>query len=95
LPKGEEMVGDCRGSEGYWSNGSGSKESRVSGMQGKDPWLCQGELFKRCINESGGSRSIVDGGFGGCWGFIARDIRHALVMVMKGAVGEFTIPLMY
>ncbi len=87
MSKSKEMVGGSGGSCGYWSMGSGSKESRYSGMRDKGTWLRRGELFKRCIDESGGSRSSVDRG---AWGFcevIARDIRHGLVAVMKGAVG--------
>jgi len=64
-------------------------------MWGEDGWLCWGELFKRHIDESGGSGSPIDGGAGGFCRVIVRDIRHALVAVMKGAVGEFTIPVMY
>ncbi len=75
--------------------GSGSKESRLPGVWAKDGWLHQGEVFKRRIDESRGSGSSVDGRAGGFCGVIARDIRHALVAVMKGAVGEFTIPAMY
>jgi len=68
------MVGSGGGSCGYWSNGSRSKESRYPGTRGKDPWLCRGELFKRHINESGGSRSPIDGGARGFCGVIVRDI---------------------
>ena len=68
------MVGSGSGSCGYCSNGSGSKESRLSRTCGKHPWLCQGELFKRCIDESGGSGSAIAGGVGGFCGVIARDI---------------------
>jgi len=53
----------------------------------KDGWVWQGELFKRHIDESRGSGSSVDGGAGGFCGVIAREIRHGLVAVMKGAVG--------
>ncbi len=89
------MVGGSGGSCGYWSIGSGSNESRYSGVWGSEGWLRRGELFKRRINKSGGSRSPVNGGAGGFCGVIAREIRHGLVAVMKGAVGEFTIPPMY
>ncbi len=89
------MVGGGGRSCGYCSSGSGSKESRLSGMRGKDPWLHRGELFKRRIDESGGSGSSVNGRAGGFCGVIVREIRHGLVAVMKGAVGEFTIPAMY
>ncbi len=68
------MVGGSCGSCGSWSIGSKSKESRVSGTRGKDPWLHWGELFKRCIDKSRGSRSAIDGGAGGFCGVIARDI---------------------
>jgi len=68
------MVGGSSGSCGYWSMGSGSKESRQSGVWGKDGWLRRGEVFKRHIDESGGSRSSVNGGAGGFCGIIARDI---------------------
>jgi len=40
----------------------------------KDSWLWWGELFKRCIDESRGSGSPIDGGAGGFCGVIARDI---------------------
>ncbi len=81
------MVGGGGGSCGYWSMGSGSKESRHSGTWDKGTWLRQGELFKRCIDESGGSGSSVGGGVGGFCRVIAREIRHELVAVIKGAVG--------
>ncbi len=81
------MVGCGGGSCGYWSMGSGSKESRYSRTWDKGTWLRQGELFKRRIDESGGSGSSVDGGARGFCGVIAREIRHGLVAVMKGAVG--------
>src|SRR6266403_5830848 len=87
LSKGEEMVGGSGGSCGYWSIGSGSKESRHSGTWDKGTWLRQGELFKRRIDESGGRGASVDRGAGGFCGVIVRDIRHGLVAVMKGAVG--------
>jgi len=74
LAEGEEMVGGSCGSCGYWSSGSRSKESRLSGMRGKDPWLCWGELFKRRIDESGGSGSPIDGGARGFCGVTAREI---------------------
>ncbi len=67
--------------------GSGSKESRYSGTWDIGTWLWQGELFKRRIDESGGSGPSIDGGAGGFCGVIVRDIRHGLVAVMKGAVG--------
>ncbi len=89
------MVGGGCGSCGYWSMGSGSKQSRLSKMWAEGGWLRRGEVFKRRIDKSGGSRSSVDRGAGGFCGVIVRDIRHALVVVMKGAVGEFTIPAMY
>jgi len=95
LTEGEEVVGGGCGSCRYWSMGSGSKESRLSGVWAEDGWLRRGELFKRCIDESGGSRSPIDGGAGGFCRVIVREIQHALVAVMKGAVGEFTIPAMY
>src|SRR6266436_1204813 len=94
LPKGEEVVLGGGGSCGYWSMGSGSKESRYSGTQGEGGWLRRGELFKIRIDESGGSGAAVAGGVG-LWGLIASDMRHGLVTVMKGAVGQFTIPVMY
>jgi len=56
------MVGDngtC--SDGYWSMGSGSNESRYSGVWAKGGWLWRGELFKRHIDESRGSRSPIYG----------------------------------
>ena len=74
--------------------GSGSKESRYSGMRGEGGWDRRGEVFKRRIDESWGSGSPVAGGVG-LWGLIASDMRHGLVTVMKGAVGQFTIPAMY
>ena len=94
-PKGKEMVGNSGvSSNRYWSMGSRSKESRYSGVWAKDGWLQWGELFKRHIDESRGSRpSICRQG----WGFgrgIARVIRHSLVGVVKGAVVEFTVPAM-
>ncbi len=59
-PKGEEMVGDGGiSSDGYWSMGSRSKESRYPRVWAKDGWLRRGELFKRCIDESGGSRPSI------------------------------------
>ncbi len=58
------MIGFGDGSHGYWSMGSRSKESRLSGTRGKDPWLRRGELFKRHINESGGSGSSINRGAG-------------------------------
>ena len=94
LSKGEEVVLGGGGSGGYWSMGSGSKESRHSGMWGEGSWLRRGEVFKRRIDESWGSGSPVAGGVG-LWGLIASDMRHGLVAVMKGAVGQFTIPAMY
>ncbi len=94
LSEGEEMVFRGSGSGGYWSMGSGSKESRYSGIREEGAWLRRGELFKRRIDESWGSGSVIAGGVG-CGGFGARDMRHGLVAVMKGAVGEFTIPAMY
>jgi len=87
LSKGEEMVGGGGGSCGYWSMGSGSKESRYSGTWDIGTWLRWGELFKRRIDESWGSGPSVDGGARGFCGVIAREIRHGLVVVMKGAVG--------
>jgi len=74
--------------------GSGSKESRYSGMWGKGGWLRRGEVFKRRIDESWGSGSPVAGGVG-LWGLIASDMRHGLVTVMKGTVGQFTVPVVY
>ncbi len=56
------MVGGSSGSCGYWSMGSGSKESRLSRTRGKGLWLRWGELFKRRINESWGSGSPIEGG---------------------------------
>ena len=94
MSEGKEMVGGGGGSCGYWSMGSGSKESRHSGTWDKGTWLRRGELFKRRIDESGGSVPAVAGGVGVC-GVMAREMRHGLVTVMKGAVGEFTIPAMY
>src|SRR6266481_4534051 len=94
LSEGEEVVFGSGGSCGYWSMGSGSKESRYSGMRGEGGWLRRGEVFKRRINESQGSGSPVAGGVR-FWGLIASDMRHGLVTVMKGAVGQFTIPAMY
>src|SRR6266478_5651726 len=94
LSEGEEMVLSGGGSGGYWSMGSGSKESRYSGTWEEGTWLRRGELFKRRIDESGGSGAVVAGGVG-LWGLIASDMRHGLVTVMKGAVGQFTIPVMY
>jgi len=59
-PKGEEMVGNSGvSSDGYWSMGSRSKESRYSGVWAKDGWLWWGELFKRHIDESRGSGSLI------------------------------------
>ncbi len=81
------MVGGGSRSCGYWSMGSGSKESRYSGTWGIGSWLCRGELFKRRIDESWGSGSSIDGRAGGFCGVIVRDIRHGLVAVMEGAVG--------
>ncbi len=81
------MIGGGGGSCGYWSMGSGSKESRHSGMWDIGTWLRWGELFKRRINESRGSGSSVDGGAGGFCRVIVRDIQYGLVAVMKGAVG--------
>ena len=95
MSESEEVVGGSGRSCRYWSIGSRSKESRYSGMWDRGTWLRRGELFKRRINESGGSRSSVDGRARGFCRVIARDIRHGLVAVMKGAVGEFTIPAMY
>ena len=80
------MVFGGGGSCGYWSMGSGSKESRYSGMWGEGGWERRGEVFNRRIDESWGSGSSVAGGVGFC-GVIARDMRHGLVAVMKGAVG--------
>ena len=65
--------GGCR-SCGYWSMGSGSKESRLSEMWAEGGWLHWGEVFKRRIDESRGSGSPIDGGAGGFCGVIARDI---------------------
>ncbi len=87
MSKGEEMVGGGGGSCGYWSMGSRSKESRYSGTWDIGTWLQRGELFKRRIDESWGSGSSIDGGARGFCGVIAREIRHGLVAVMKGAVG--------
>ncbi len=81
------MIGGGSGSCGYWSMGSGSKESRYSGTWDIGPWLRRGELFKRRINKSWGSGSSIDRGAGGFCEVIVRDIRHGLVAVMKGAVG--------
>jgi len=54
------MVGDSGAwSEGYWSMGSGSNESRYSRVWAKDGWLRRGELFKRHIDESRGSGSSI------------------------------------
>src|SRR6266446_9302467 len=86
LSKGEEVVFGSGGSCGYWSMGSGSKESRYPGTWEEGAWLRRGELFKRRIDESGGSGSVVAGGVGFC-GVMAREMRHGLVAVMKGAVG--------
>ncbi len=94
LSEGEKVVFGGGGSCGYWSVGSGSKESRYSGMCGEDAWLRRGEFFKIRIDESRGSGAIVAVGVG-CDGFEARVMRHGLVAVMKGAIGEFTIPAMY
>ncbi len=94
LPKGEEVVLGGSGSCGYWSVGSGSEASGHSREREEGAWLRRGELLKNFIDESRGSGSIVAGGVGG-GGFRAREIRHGLVTVMKGAVGEFTIPAMY
>ena len=94
LSEGEEVVLGGGGSRGYWSMGSGSKESRYSGMREEGAWLRRGEFFKIRIDESRGSGAIVAVGVG-CDGLEARDMRHGLVTVMKGAVGEFTIPAMY
>jgi len=74
LSEGEEVVSGGCGSCGYWSIGSGSKESRLSRVWTEDSWLWWGELFKRCIDESRGSGSPIDGGAGGFCGVIARDI---------------------
>jgi len=58
--KGKQVVGgDGAFSGGYWSMGSGSKESRYSGVLSRGGWLWWGELFKRRIDESGGSRPPV------------------------------------
>ncbi len=81
------MVGGSNGSCGYWSMGSGSKESRYPGTREEGAWLRRGELFKRCIDESRGSGSSVAGGVEGFCGIMAREMRHGLVAVMKGAVG--------
>ncbi len=59
------MIGGSGGSCGYWSMGSRSKESRLSGVWGEDGWLQRGELFKRRIDKSGGSGSPIEGGAGG------------------------------
>src|SRR6266478_4569636 len=94
LSKGEEVVLSGGGSCGYRSVGSGSETSGHSREREEGAWLRRGELLKNFIDESRGSGSIVAGGVGGR-GFRAREIRHGLVTVMKGAVGEFTIPAMY
>src|SRR6266446_6021046 len=73
LSKGEEVVLSGGGSCGYWSMGSGSKESRYSGIRGEGGWLRRGELFKRRIDKSWGSGSIVTGGVGSC-GVMAREM---------------------
>ena len=74
MSKGEEVVGGGSGSCRYWSMGSGSKESRYSGMWGIGPWLWRGELFNRRIDESWGSGSSIDGRARGFCGVIAREI---------------------
>ena len=66
MSKGKEVVFSGGGSGGYWSMGSGSKESRYSGTRGEGGWLRRGELFNKRIDESWGSGPVIAGGVGVC-----------------------------
>ena len=83
--------------------GFGGVEVVLRAFEGSEvfDWEIFWELFDREAGkivghsiESWGSGSSIAGGVRFC-GVMVREMRHGLVTVMKGAVGQFTIPVMY